>query len=112
MLYTSFGRGQWRPNKFGGSENLESTEFLRRLNAVVTAKTGAYLIAEDSSILPGVTASVDDGGLGFEFKWNMGWMNDTLKYIGEDPIPPLAARQAHAHGGLCLHGELRARAEP
>ena len=86
MLYTSFGRGQWRPNKFGGSENLESTEFLRRLNAVVTAKTGAYLIAEDSSILPGVTASVDDGGLGFEFKWNMGWMNDTLKYIGEDPI--------------------------
>ncbi len=86
MLYTSFGRGQWRVNKFGGTENLESTEFLKRLNAAVTARTDAYLIAEDSSILPGITESVDKGGLGFQFKWNMGWMNDTLKYIGEDPL--------------------------
>ena len=86
MLYTSFGRGQWRPNKFGGSENLESTEFLKQLNNALTKKTGAYLIAEDSSILPGVTESTDKGGLGFLFKWNMGWMNDTLKYIEEDPL--------------------------
>jgi 1,4-alpha-glucan branching enzyme len=86
MLYTSFGRGQWRPNKFGGTENLESTAFLKELNRLVAAKTGAYLIAEDSSILPGVTESVEKGGLGFMFKWNMGWMNDTLKYIAEDPL--------------------------
>ena len=86
MLYTSFGRGEWRPNKYGGSENLESTEFLRQLNLAVTGKTGAYLIAEDSSILPGVTEAADKGGLGFLFKWNMGWMNDTLKYLKEDPI--------------------------
>ena len=86
MLYTSFGRGQWRPNKFGGSENLESTEFLRQLNHAVTHSTDAFLIAEDSSILPGITEDTEKGGLGFEFKWNMGWMNDTLKYIKEDPI--------------------------
>ena len=86
MLYTSFGRQSWRPNRFGGTENLESTEFLKQLNSAVTKKTGAYLIAEDSSILPGVTETVDKGGLGFMFKWNMGWMNDTLKYIKEDPL--------------------------
>lgn len=86
MLYTSFGRGQWRPNRFGGSENLESTEFLKELNSAITRRTGAYLIAEDSSIMPGITDPVDEGGLGFLFKWNMGWMNDTLKYLKEDPI--------------------------
>ena len=86
MLYSNFGRSEWRPNKFGGAENLESTEFLKQLNKAVREYSQAYLIAEDSSIVPGVTKSVDDGGLGFMFKWNMGWMNDTLKYIGKDPI--------------------------
>ena len=86
MLYNSFGRSEWRPNKFGGPENLESTEFLKQLNKAVRENTKSYLIAEDSSIIPGVTKPVDEDGLGFLFKWNMGWMNDTLKYIGKDPI--------------------------
>ncbi|MGI5977198.1 MAG: 1,4-alpha-glucan branching protein GlgB [Candidatus Limivicinus sp.] len=86
MLYTSFGRSQWRPNCYGGTENLESIAFLKELNETIRSKTGAYLIAEDSSIVPGVTEDVDKGGLGFMFKWNMGWMNDTLKYIKTDPV--------------------------
>ena len=95
MLYTSFGRKEWRPNRYGGMENIESMDFLRQLNAAVRQQTGAYLIAEDSSIVPGITDPVEEGGFGFAFKWNMGWMNDTLKYIGKDPI----YRQYH-------HGEL------
>lgn len=86
MLYTSFGRAQYRPNKFGGSENLESIAFLKQVNTTIRSKTDAYLIAEDSSIVQGITDPVDEGGMGFMFKWNMGWMNDTLKYIGKDPV--------------------------
>ena len=86
MLYSSFGRSEWRPNKFGGTENLESTDFLKQLNKAVAENSNAYLIAEDSSIIPGITKSVDDGGMGFMFKWNMGWMNDTLRYVAKDPI--------------------------
>ncbi len=85
MLHTSFGRYQWRPNKSGGSENLESIAFLRCLNKTVR-RYGAFIIAEDSSIMQGITEPVEKGGIGFNFKWNMGWMNDTLKYIGTDPI--------------------------
>ncbi len=86
MFYNSFGRQNWRPNKDGGNENYESFEFFRHLNSVLRNRTDAYIIAEDSSILPGVTKPVKDGGFGFGLKWNMGWMNDTLTYIKKDPI--------------------------
>lgn len=86
MLYNSFGREQWRPNKFGGNENLESFEFFRHLNSVLRSRTDAFLIAEDSSIIDGITKPPKKGGFGFGLKWNMGWMNDTLTYIKKDPI--------------------------
>ena len=86
MLHTSFGRSQWRVNPDGSTENHESTAFLKKVTSTITEKTHAYLIAEDSSILPGITTPVEEGGMGFMFKWNMGWMNDTLKYMETDPI--------------------------
>ena len=86
MFYTSFGREQWRPNIYGGNENLESFEFFRHLNSILRQRTDAYLIAEDSSIIDGVTKPAKKGGFGFGLKWNMGWMNDTLTYIKKDPI--------------------------
>ncbi len=86
MLYTNFSRDPWRPNKYGGSENLDSIAFLKQLNEALRTQTDAYMIAEDSSEVQGITAPVPDGGLGFMFKWNMGWMNDTLKYFGKDPL--------------------------
>ncbi len=86
MLYNSFGRGEWRPNQYGGSENIEAMEFIRQLNREVKSKTRAYLMAEDSSIMTGITSDDEGAALGFMFKWNMGWMNDTLKYIKKDPI--------------------------
>ena len=86
LFFSNFGRGEWRPNSFGRPENLEGIAFLKELNRVLTAETNSYLIAEDSSIMAGVTKKVSEGGIGFRFKWNMGWMNDTLKYIKEDPI--------------------------
>ncbi len=86
MLHTNFSRDPWRPNKYGGSENLESIAFLRQLNQSLTEGTGAYMIAEDSSIMQGITAPVSEGGFGFKFKWNLGWMNDTLEYLKLEPI--------------------------
>jgi 1,4-alpha-glucan branching enzyme len=86
MLYNSFGREQWRPNKYGGNLNYESFEFFRHLNSVLRARTDAFLIAEDSSIIEGITAPASKGGLGFGLKWNMGWMNDTLTYAKKDPV--------------------------
>ena len=86
MLYTSFSRTHWRPNMYGGNENLESIAFIRQLNETIRAYTTGYLIAEDSSILPGMTRPVEEDGYGFLLKWNMGWMNDTLRYITKDPI--------------------------
>lgn len=86
LLYNSFGREQYRPNIYGGNENLESFEFFRHLNSVLRERTDAFLIAEDSSIIDGITKPVKDGGFGFGLKWNMGWMNDTLTYIKKDPI--------------------------
>jgi len=86
MLFSSFGRQEWRPNKDGGEWNLESFEFFRHLNSVLRARTDAYMIAEDSSIINGITAPAKEGGLGFGLKWNMGWMNDTLSYIKKDPV--------------------------
>ncbi|MBP1587489.1 MAG: 1,4-alpha-glucan branching protein GlgB [Clostridia bacterium] len=86
MLYTSFGRAEWRPNSFGGSENLASIAFLKQLNQAVRQYTRGYLIAEDSSEMQGITKPVEEGGLGFAFKWNLGWMNDTLRYFSLDPV--------------------------
>ena len=86
MIYANYSRAEWRPNMFGGNLNLESMDFLRQLNFEVCGKTTGYLIAEDSSTEWGITESVTRGGLGFTLKWNMGWMNDTLRYIALDPI--------------------------
>ena len=86
ILYNSFGRKEWRPNKDGGTENLEGMAFIRQLNKAVNTLTDAYLIAEDSSILEGLTESVENNGFGFLFKWSLGWMNDTLKYFEKDPV--------------------------
>jgi 1,4-alpha-glucan branching enzyme len=89
MLYLDYSRepGEWLPNVRGGRENLEAVAFLRELNEVVRESSpGAFAIAEESTAWPGVTASVDDGGLGFGAKWNMGWMHDTLEYFQREPI--------------------------
>ena len=89
MLYRDYSReaGEWVPNRYGGRENLEAIELLKRLNAVVTERApGAITIAEESTAWPGVSAPLADGGLGFSYKWNMGWMHDTLQYMGKDPM--------------------------
>jgi 1,4-alpha-glucan branching enzyme len=89
MLYLDYSReeGQWLPNKFGGRENLEAVEFLRRMNELVYGNhPGAITIAEESTAWPGVSRPTYLGGLGFGFKWNMGWMHDTLEYFSKPPI--------------------------
>lgn len=89
MLYLDYGRkeGEWIPNRFGGKENLEAIDFLRFLHErVYTAFPGIATIAEESTAWPGVTLPPYLGGLGFLFKWNMGWMNDVLLYMSKDPI--------------------------
>ncbi|MDX8431454.1 MAG: 1,4-alpha-glucan branching protein GlgB [Candidatus Algichlamydia australiensis] len=86
MLYRDYGRepGKWTPNHKGGRENLEAIEFLKHLNSIVHQRVdGALMIAEDASAFPGVTKSLDEGGLGFDLKWNMGWMNDSLEFACE-----------------------------
>jgi 1,4-alpha-glucan branching enzyme len=87
MLYLDYSRaaGEWIPNQFGGNEHLEAVGFLKKLNADLHA-AGAQSFAEESTAWPGVSRPTDAGGLGFTYKWNMGWMNDTLKYMSEDPI--------------------------
>jgi 1,4-alpha-glucan branching enzyme len=89
MLYRDYSRpaGEWIPNVHGGRENLEAISLLRRVNEVVgTECPGAMTVAEESTAFPGVSAPTYVGGLGFHFKWNMGWMNDTLRYMRDDPV--------------------------
>jgi len=89
MLYRDYSRkdGEWVPNEHGGRENLEAIAFLRRTNEAAYAEApGIMTIAEESTAFPGVSTPTDAGGLGFGYKWNMGWMNDTLSYMEQDPI--------------------------
>ncbi len=87
MLYLDYNRPHYRPNKYGGRENLEAMDFLRQLNKTCLGlRPGIIMAAEESTPFPMVTGREDKGGLGFTFKWNMGWMNDTLRYMKEDPI--------------------------
>ena len=98
MLYRDYSRkaGEWIPNRHGGRENLEAIDFLRHLNDVVELEApGALVIAEESTAWPGVSQSTQQGGLGFAYKWNMGWMHDSLHYIQQDPV-----YRAHHHNEL------------
>lgn len=87
MLYLDYSRkeGEWLPNVHGGNEHLEAVDFLRELNEIIHP-LGATSYAEESTAWPGVSRPTDAGGLGFTYKWNMGWMNDTLSYMAEDPV--------------------------
>ncbi len=96
MLYLDYARkeGEWTPNKNGGRENLEAVQFLQEMNATVYKRVpGVCTIAEESTSWPGVTGPTSAGGLGFGFKWNMGWMHDTLDYLAREPV----YRQWHHH---------------
>ena len=96
MLYLDYSRpeGGWVPNQYGGRENLEAVTFLQEMNATVYKRVpGVVTIAEESTSWPGVTRATHLGGLGFGFKWNMGWMNDSLRYLAHDPVH----RQYHHH---------------
>ncbi len=102
MLYRDYSRaeGEWVPNQFGGRENLEAMAFLRRLNHIVgVERDGALMIAEESTSFPGVSRppgeDLHSGGLGFHYKWNMGWMHDTLHYFARDPV-----HRTHHHNEL------------
>jgi 1,4-alpha-glucan branching enzyme len=87
MLYLDYSRTEWVPNEYGGRENIEAIDFLRQLNATThTEAPGTLVIAEESTSWPQVTRPTYIGGLGFDIKWNMGWMNDTLRYMGQEPI--------------------------
>ncbi|MEZ4297177.1 MAG: 1,4-alpha-glucan branching protein GlgB [Polyangiaceae bacterium] len=102
MLYLDYGRreGEWIPNRHGGRENLEAVDFLRRFNeAVKRDAPGVLTIAEESTSWPMVTGPRESGGLGFDYKWDMGWMHDTLRYLSRDPIH----RRWH-HGDLTFRG--------
>ncbi|MGB3696835.1 MAG: 1,4-alpha-glucan branching protein GlgB [Gordonia sp. (in: high G+C Gram-positive bacteria)] len=102
MLYLDYSRGpdQWRPNARGTNENDEAVDFLRRLNdAVHAACPGAMMIAEESTAWPGVTESTDRGGLGFDFKWNLGWMHDLLTFVS---LPPARRAQRQEHVAFSL----------
>jgi len=96
MLYRDYSRpsGEWVPNQYGGRENLEAIHFLRSMNETVSAqRSDAITLAEESTSFPSVSRAVNAGGLGFAYKWNMGWMHDTLQYMARDAIH----RQHHHH---------------
>jgi 1,4-alpha-glucan branching enzyme len=96
MLYLDYSRkhGEWIPNRYGGNENLDAVSFLQEANRLVhETADGAVMIAEESTAWPGVSRPTEDGGLGFDYKWNMGWMHDTLAYMKENPL----YRRHHHH---------------
>ena len=98
MLYLDYAReqGEWSPNIHGGRENLEAVQFLQEMNATVYKRVpGIVTIAEESTAWPGVTGPTSEGGLGFGFKWNMGWMHDSLDYVSKDPL-----YRSHHHGEM------------
>ena len=89
MLYLDYSRSpdEWVPNVHGGRENLDAVAFIRETNGLIGAgHPEAVLIAEESTAWPGVSRPVSDGGLGFHYKWNMGWMHDTINYMRQDPV--------------------------
>jgi 1,4-alpha-glucan branching enzyme len=98
MLYLDYGRseGQWQPNVYGGRENLEAVAFLQEMNATCQKRVpGIVTIAEESTSWPGVTRATHLGGLGFDLKWNMGWMHDTLNYLANEPV-----HRSYHHGEM------------
>ncbi|MBX9675189.1 MAG: 1,4-alpha-glucan branching protein GlgB [Methylotenera sp.] len=108
MLYLDYSRkaGEWLPNKFGGRENLEAIDFLKQLNTIVHQDfPGALTIAEESTAWPAVSRPIYLGGLGFSMKWNMGWMNDTLSYIENEPV------HRKYHHSMLTFGQLYAYSE-
>ncbi|MCB5204958.1 1,4-alpha-glucan branching protein GlgB [Neorhizobium sp. T786] len=108
MLYRDYSRdaGDWVPNQFGGRENLEAVEFFRHLNSIIHHRCPhAFTAAEESTAWPGVTKQPEEGGLGFDFKWNMGWMHDSLHYMQEDPV------YRKYHHGMMTFGMIYAYSE-
>ena len=100
MLYLDYSRadGQWLPNEHGGRENLEAVQFLQEMNATVYKRVpGAITVAEESTAWPGVTRPTSADGLGFGFKWNMGWMHDSLRYLAHEPV-----HRSHHHGEMAF----------
>ena len=114
MLYLDYSRDEWVPNVHGGRENLEAVAFLQEMNATVYREVpGVVTIAEESTAWPGVTRPTHLGGLGFGFKWNMGWMHDSLAYMRARAGPPqLPPRPADVLDDLRLLRELRAADQP
>jgi len=102
MLYRDYGRqaGEWIPNAHGGHEYLEAVELLQRLNtAIAREQPSTITMAEESTAWPYVTGPVERGGLGFSYKWDMGWMHDTLAYLARDPV-----HRKHHHNQLTMRG--------
>ncbi len=108
MLYLDYSRkaGEWLPNRYGGRENIEAIEFLREMNMMVHREfPGALTIAEESTAWPMVSRPVHLGGLGFSMKWNMGWMNDTLAYMKQDPVHRRYHHERLTFGQLYAYSE-------
>jgi 1,4-alpha-glucan branching enzyme len=108
MIYRDYSReeGEWVPNKWGGKENLEALDFLRYTNQIVQQNCPhALMIAEESTAFPNVTGSVENHGLGFDFKWDLGWMHDTLRYMSLDPIYRQYHHQQMTFGMFYAHSE-------